>query len=408
MASAYTMTPNPADPFSRWMADYFDEKDVVAVATGFQSLFGRPENGGQTLYSPDSLTVDIDIIRANERTAALIPRGMISRPLNKQQNLNVEKYSAFSRLFPLVEEEGDITGNQILYRVAGENPYERRGRLERMRHLGRKVHAESVRRIVRLFERLAAQSVLDGEQDAILGAGSDSQFDFLRSSDNSITVDTEWDASGADPMNDIDAACDQVRVASKTRPDMMILGGEAMDALLGNEDFLERSDNRRFELIEVGLNNQVPPHYQRYVDAGFNARGRLRTAKGYELWMFTYIDVYTDESGNSVKYMPDDKAIILSSRARFDRYFGPPEQLPMIPMRMQLYTELFGMSPDAPAMPPNMMAPGAIIDPAMFYADAYVSQDWKKVSIRTQAAPIFATTQTDAVVTLSGLIAEGS
>ena len=52
MANAYTMTPNPADPFSRWMADYFDEKDIVGVPTGFQSFFGRPEYGGQTLYSP--------------------------------------------------------------------------------------------------------------------------------------------------------------------------------------------------------------------------------------------------------------------------------------------------------------------------------------------------------------------
>ena len=38
------------------------------------------------------------------------------------------------------------------------------------------------------------------------------------------------------------------------------------------------------------------------------------------------------------------------------------------------------------------------------YYDAYVSGDWKKVSIRSQSAPIFATTQTDAFVTITDLI----
>jgi len=58
----------------------------------------------------------------------------------------------------------------------------------------------------------------------------------------------------------------------------------------------------------------------------------------------------------------------------------------------------------APPMPPNIKNQSAIISPAMFYSDAYKAQDDKKITIRTQAAPIYATTQTDAFVTFSGLI----
>ncbi len=57
----------------------------------------------------------------------------------------------------------------------------------------------------------------------------------------------------------------------------------------------------------------------------------------------------------------------------------------------------------APPMPPNIKNLGSVITPAMFYSDAYKAQDDKKVTIRTQAAPIFATTQTDAFVTFRGL-----
>lgn len=411
MASAYTMTPNPADPFSRWMADAFDEKDAaVGVSTGFQSLFGRAEYGGQTLFSPDSNLVDIDIIRANERTAALIPRGKISRSLgSNQKNLNVEKYTAFSRLFPLAEEEGDITGDQILYRMAGENPYQMQTRLNRMRALGGKIHRESVRRIVRLNERLAAQSILTGKMPAILGTtNTDLVYDFQRDSNLVITVANEWNSASGDPLGDIDGACKTIREKGRALPDMMILGTDAMDAFIKDSDVQDVADNRRFELIEVSTGNPVPDHYSRYVEAGFIPRGRLRTPAGFSLWMFTYLDVYDDESGNPKYYMPEDEVVILNSRTRYDRYFGPPELLPLIPQRVQLYSELFGMSPMALPMPPNMRAPGTVIDPAMFYADAYVSGDWKKVTIRTQAAPIFATTHTDAIATLKGLIAEES
>ena len=145
-------SPVAVDSFSRFMVEMFDEKDIISVPTAFQAFFGNPAAGGQTVFSENSNDVDIDIIRGNERTSALIPRGMISRPLGAlQKNLNVENYSSFSRKYPLAEEEGDITADQILQRVAGENPYQALDRQSRMRILGLKIHLESIRRIVRMI-----------------------------------------------------------------------------------------------------------------------------------------------------------------------------------------------------------------------------------------------------------------
>lgn len=92
-------TQNTVDIFSRFMAREFDEKSVIAVPTAFQSLFGGP--GSETVFSPDANDVDIDIIRGNERISALIPRGSVSRSLgSNQKNMNVEKYTTFSRKYP--------------------------------------------------------------------------------------------------------------------------------------------------------------------------------------------------------------------------------------------------------------------------------------------------------------------
>ncbi len=117
------------------------------------------------------------------------------------------------------------------------------------------------------------------------------------------------------------------------------------------------------------------------------------------MWIFTYPEVYVDSTGTVTKYIGDEQVLMAYSGARCDRYFGPNEQLPMVPMRAQLYREWFGFDPSAPPVPPKVANSG-IISPAMFYCDAYVSNDWKKLSIRSQTAPIFATTQTDAFLVM--------
>lgn len=397
-------TPNPVDSFSRYMAEVFDEKQVIAVPTAFQAFFGKA--GSETIYSPDSNDVDIDIVRGNERIAALIPRDSVSRPLGStQKNQNAENYSSFSRKYPLAEEEGDITGNQLLRRVAGENSYERRDRQSRMRYLARKHHMESIRRIVRMNEVLAAQSVLTGFQDAIIGTtNANLKYDFRRNANLTVTPTNTWNSGSQDILGDIDGICDAIREYGKVNPDMMFLGGDAMAALLADTDVKDKADNRRFELIQISSNAPVPPKYTRWIDSGWNARGYLRTPKGYNLWMFTNVDGYTNGAGTFTKYMPEDQVLVSSSMARADRYFGPPETLPQVPSRRELYVEMFGINPDMPLMPNNIKNANAIIDPSMFYCDAYVSDGWKKVTIRTQEAPIFATTQTDGFGLLQNLI----
>lgn len=396
-------TPAPQDLFSRFMAGAFDEKQIVSVSTGFQAFFGATANGSETIFSPDSNAVDIDIIRGNERLAALIPRGTVSRSLGSlQKNVRSGLKSVFSRKYPLSEEEGDITGDILLNRVAGENPYDRMTRMDRLRYHALKIHHENVRRQVRLFEVLAAQSVLTGKQDAILGTtNTDLQYDFRRNPTHTVTVGTSWAGGSADILGDIDAGCAKVRTNGRTMPDMMVLGSTAMNSFVKDTTVAALADNRRFEFLQVGRNNPMPQKFQRFVDGGFIAQGVLRTPAGYELWLFTYLDIYNEPTaGTATKYMPDDKVIIASSMARCDRYFGPPENLPMVPMREALYRDYFGFDPMQPPMPAKMRAAGNVIDPAMFYCDAYVSQDWKKITIRSQAAPIFATTMTDAFVVL--------
>ena len=95
--------------------------------------------------------------------------------------------------------------------------------------------------------------------------------------------------------------------------------------------------------------------------------------------------------------------LLTSSGARFDRYFGPSEVLPQSSQQEAWMEEMFGFG-SIGQLPPNVTNVDAIVSPAMFYFDAYPSNNNKQVTARMQAAPIFATTQTDAVVVLEDLI----
>jgi hypothetical protein len=386
------------------MASNYNEADQIWNPTGWLSLFGRPGTGSVTHYSPNALDVDIDIQRANEKIAALVPRGTVSRKLGpNQENTQVQRFSSFSRTFPLSEEEGDIEDSTLLFRVAGEGAYENRTKLERLRAKAREIHMEHVRRTIRLWEYLAQQSVLEGQMPAIVGTtDTDLIYDWRRNAAHIATLGTAWTNVASDPLADHDAAWLLGRTNGRVNLDYAVYAENAYTAFLAHADVVEKADNRRFELIEVNQGLPVPEKFRFLIEAGMTARGRLRTPGGHEFWQFTYSDIYDNAAGTAVKLMPDGYVLFGYSGARCDRYFGPGENLPMIPLRQQFYQQMFGFNMSAPPMPPNVKGAAHALNPGMFFCDAYASNDWKRVTMRTQSAPIFATTMTDAFVTYKG------
>jgi hypothetical protein len=385
------------------MANSFKEASIIGVPTVGQSFFGNPANSGQTVFSPDSLIVEIDIQRGNERLAALIPRGINARPLGTtQKNVNVTKYTNITRKYPLIEEEGDLESTQLLLRTAGEMPYAgNKTQKARMRELARDIHNEQIKRIVRKNETLAWQSLFDGEQDIITGG---EKYDFYRRAAHIITPTSKWDAVAGAWIDDVDTGWGLIRANGHVNADGLIVGGGAMDAMIKDATSLALSDNRRYELLEINEKMPVPNKFARYVEAGLTARGRLMTPRGHEIWMFTYDDGYTNSSGNFTLYVPTNQALLFSTQGRCDRHFGPRERMPFSAQDRAWYQDMFGMDPAMAAMPAGIKSVGSVVPASQFYCDAYMGPAAKAISLRTQSAPIFATTMTDAFVTFKSVL----
>jgi hypothetical protein len=403
MSTDYTSSPAPVDAFSRFFSRTFDESKIVGVPTLFQSLFGRP--GSETLFTSDAATVDIDIVRnEGERLARLIERGINSRVISGlgKKSLGTTKFNAESRKWTLVEEEGDLSADQLLYRDPSERPGDRMTRQQRMRNRAQRINVESVRRIVRLFEFLSAQSTITGKMPAILGTTDANMiYDFLRNPTHIFDASSLWSNSATDIPADFDLAWKLIRVDAHMNADYALVGATAMNNIMGNTIVKDRADNRRFRVITIGGELQVPAKFAHLLAAGATARGLLETPVGHQFWLFTYDDYYTDDAGDPQPYLPVDKCVIGVSNARADRYFGPPERLPIMPSDVREYTEVFGFNPNALPQGVNVKNAGAVLDPAWFYFDFYPFGNKKGLTLRVQTAPIFATTQTDAWVTIN-------
>jgi hypothetical protein len=387
------------------VAASYNERDIIGVSTGFLSFFGRGGSLGQTVFSPDANLIEIDIMRGNEKIAKTVLRGEPKKILDKKST-NDPKFSAFARQYPLIFEQGPIHAGQLTNRLPGENP--RAGGITRKRRLlelAISKHMEHIRRTVRTCEVLAAQAILTGIMDAIIGTSdTGQQYDFQRNSAHTVTVGTEWNNAASDPLtDDIDPNCDKIRQNGHLTPDMMILGSSAMSAFINHADVIAQADNRRFELIQVSTNNPVPPRFAGFVEAGFIARGRLRTPAGYELWLFTYIDSYQNDAGTAVKFMPADKVLICSSSARCDRYFGPPEMLPLHSARILWMAEMLGVNIAAQTTPMNIKGGEKGVPAAAFFHNAFPGPDDSHIVMETQLAPIFAPVSTDGFVLLEGV-----
>lgn len=398
-------TPNPVDFYSRYMVETFDQRDVQATPRAFQSFFGNPVGGGITHFSVDEMTVDIDVLKANgERLAAMVHRGQSSSPTDVK-NVTDYEWSNINRKWPLIEESSNINSTQLLKRQFGDNPYQRSTQLDRNRQLARDAHNDHIRKSVRTNEYCAMQSILTGKQPAIIGTTNAAWiYDYYRLASHIIGVPVPWDNGAQDILADIDNALDIGRQDSFRHLDFLAIGGDAMRAFIKDTTVKSLADIKNYELIRVGDNFQPPAKYNRFTQAGWTAVAQLITPKGKRVWIFTNNDIYTDSAGDSQNYMPLDKAFLLSSQARFDRYFGPRDRLPVTQSEAMWYQEYFGFSMMAPPMPANVMTEGGIIVPEAFYFDAYMTNGKKTVVIRTQSAPIYATTETDAIVVLEDLI----
>lgn len=403
----------PTNEYTRFMVQKFDERKKVIAPTAFQgSFFGIPETGAQVVFSDNAKSIEIDQVRADgRRLARLVNRGTSSDDTSRVETLTAGKFTNIPRAWPLIESYGAINSTELLDRNAGENPFTPVQRQARLTTKAMEINFLLADRQIRLWEYLAREAVLTGQHPAILGTtNTDFIYDFYRKATHTFAVGAKWDVVGTDIIGDLDTACDLIQQDSYNPVVNVgaLVGASGFEGLRKNTQVKAEADIRRFHSVELHGPTTVPTEFNRYIDNGFALAGWVKTYKNRTVWLFTYDVTYTDDfttpgSDAETNWMPADKCLVFSPKARCDKYFGPPDRMPVTASEVAWYAEMFGFNMSVPPTLPNIQSPG-IVDPRGMHFDAYAGADKKAVTLRMQSAPIFPTTETDAFVTMTGLV----
>lgn len=397
---SYSNTPVEKDDFTRMMTDPFTDKDMIGIPLGGQSLFGSTP-GSQTVYSRDKNVVEINIMRGNRKIAVLVPRGGVPGYDLSDPKLVESKYSAFQRVYPLIEDKYEVHSDQLLFKIPNETDEQRVTREDRAAYLMFEGAKEIVRRIGRMNEYLAWQSLLTGKQPAIYETTDTALlYDFLRPSGHTAAVSAEWNTGN--PIGDISTGVATVRSAAHVTPDYCVMDALSWSYMVANEDVYSYANNINYKLIRMGPESSIPSKYTNMVANGFLPVGMIVDNNGAAIYLFLYLDEYeAPVTGTVTKYLPVGYALLGSTQARCDRCFGPPEMMPMAPSQRSDFQALFGISLDNPPTPPNPR-PGNALDVNAMYFDAYPMGANKGWVLRGQEAPIYVTTMTDAFYVMTG------
>lgn len=405
-------TPSSVDGFSRYFAQAFNENDIIMPTTGFLSLFSRRRPNIQT----DASVVDIDIVRGNEKVSAFVPRGAVGQYLSNP-SVGTGKYTNKSRTFPLAEDTAAITVAQAQERMAGENPYSSRMLRERTRDDAVRKYTLMVSRMVRSWELAAAKAALTGTQPTILTGGTfttdtDMIIDYKRDSNLIKTYLTaeQWTTSGVDPIADIDARIDSLVKIGKVGGQaggeyIIVMGSDVVAGFFANASVISAGDSQRIITVEKNPALMPPSQAADMIAGGMVFVAKITTNKGRKVYILVYDAYYDTDSVANNPYMPAKSFLLMPISFRADRYFGPGDTLPVTSIDRTWMAETFGITNNSPFPAAQIKAAAGVVDPAFFYVDAYPSEGRKSAILRVQSAPIFATTQTDALFTGNSVVA---
>ena len=346
-------------------------------ATGWMRAFiqmRRPTDFLQSLFTmrPDNAyngkKIEVDIQRFDENVAVAIKAGTESN-LNDMSLVTGKEFTppAYGEAIPC-----DV--NDLLERSVGVDPYS---------DAGMSYTSKLVRKLTRAYEiivamitrgvEIQASQILQTGKLVLTGFDGDTRYelDFKPKASHFPTVSTSWSAAGATPLQDLQALIDVIRTDGKVNANQAIFGATALRNFLQNDEVKAQLDNRRINIGEVRprLDGKGATFYG-YVWVG-----------AYMVEMWTYPEEYPDpQTKLPVKYVEDDKVIVLSDQTRLD-FTTARVPLPL------------GPDPRvANIMPGRLLNAGTNMD---MTPNLYCTPNGKQIMAEVESRPLLIPTQID-------------
>lgn len=286
----------------RMLRAYIQMAQPTLFLSGF--FLSPPENFHTTEE------VEIDIVRSDEDVAIAIQDLSAGYRMNSEDLFTNKGFKP-----PIFKEAIPLNSFDLIKRIPGQNPFQspdfRANIILRLFNGMTKIE----RKIRRSMEWQASQVLQTGTVTLFDKNGvAIYTIDYKPKASHFPTAGTAWDQVGADIAGDINALAEVIRNDGLSDPDQLLMGVDAFEAAIKNEDFLKRFDNRRIDL------GTIAPMEMRGNGGSFRGVVEIGNYR-YDIW--TYGGRFKNpQTGVKTQFLSPEKVVVRASSGRMDATFG--------------------------------------------------------------------------------------
>ena len=278
------------------------------------SLFKSPR---RNFYN--SKTLELDIIRSDEKVSPIVTHVSSGYVIN-----SADIYTNKEMVAPVIKEAGTVNQYDMLDRNFGDNPFANRDLIAMVNNKLLRLSDVMIQKVRRNIELQASQALQTGTITLKNEAGIDAyNIDFDPKTTHFPTVGTTWaDHTTSTPFADIEALCEVIRNDGLEDCTDLLMGIDAYNNMIQNDDIKERLDNRRINEGKIGpltSSGTKGSQFRGTIDVGL-----------YRLNITTYGGRFTNSAGNKELFLNKDKVVVMAESGRRDLTFGaiPPALRP--------------------------------------------------------------------------------
>lgn len=279
-------------------------EDRAVPTLFFSGMFQSPRENFHV-----SESVEIDIQRSGEEVAIAVQDMNTDYRANSADIFTNKLYTP-----PIFKEKFGLTSGQLINRAFGSNPFAEqsfKSKLVDWMFRGLEKMTDKIRRA----NELQSSQVLQTGTATMLDENGATMYeiDYKSKATHFPTTGLTWGPATTNIQSDLLSLANVIRADGKVDPNQLIFGETAWQSFINNADIQKLGNLRRMNLIDVSKSPR---------GEGANFHGMFDIGVfTFELW--SYGGRFKDpQTGNSTKFLADDKVIMRATEGRFDATFG--------------------------------------------------------------------------------------
>lgn len=259
----------------------------------------------------DTQKIDVDFKKGNRQLAPFVHKKIGGVTIDNE-GFQTDTYEP-----PLVAPNKITTIDDILKRTPGESLYNGKSPNQRAIEKMQRDFTELDEMITRREEWMCCQALFTGKIPILDKNGKKIQAEIDFNFTNKVVLkDTEkWNKTQGGKIKQLKAWRKQVQKTGFVNCNMCIMGDEALESFLADEEVLKRLDVERYDLAVI--KPKELPNGVTYIGT---LQGEGMDIYSYNEW---YLDNWTNkEKADNKPLVPTNAVILLSTEAEYSMYYG--------------------------------------------------------------------------------------